>query len=189
MGDQPRRGAQDSTGSTAVAAPGGSFGWQMPIAGGLSTAKPPVPTHARHLELTRAGEWTLAGLGPEHNALLGEVRSRIRRDGIPFARTATNCWVEADLDLGWLAGALNAGQAGTPALLSWRGSLPKLAVKVAGVGGDVRTFGDLKFAQPRPYQNTPWNIPTNLIDQSAYQFHRYSGFSALADFAEIVAEP
>ena len=47
------------TGSRAVAVPGRTNGWQLPV----TRQQPPI---TRHLELARAGEWTVISLGPEH---------------------------------------------------------------------------------------------------------------------------
>jgi len=157
------------TGSPAVAAPGGSYGWQLLITNRLSTALLLQPTLPRHLELTHAGDWTLVGLGPDQNALLKDLRARIRRDGAPASVTATNFWLEADLDLGRLASALALDRE----LLA---GLPKLALTVIGAGGEVRTVGELKFAKPLPFEEAAWNIPTNLVCENLISFTALRGF-------------
>jgi hypothetical protein len=157
------------------------YAWRLPLG--------PRPSR---LGLARAGQWTLLGIAAETNRLLAEWSQRIRADHAPVSgtgsRAATNYWLDADVDLGRLAGALKTGQAsppapsaagneaGTPALLSWPAGLPKLAATVIGVGGEVRMVGELKFAEPLPLQETAWNIPTNLV------YQRLISFTAIRDF-------
>jgi len=156
----------------SLPAPASRHAWRLPIA---------LP--ASRLDLARAGEWTLLGVAPETNRLLAELSQRIRAEHTPVSGTgsraathATNYWLGAEVDLGRLAGAFKGGQAGTPALLSWPAGLPKLSVTVSGAGGEVRTTGELKFAQPLPFEEVAWNIPTNLI------YQRLISFTAIRDF-------
>jgi hypothetical protein len=75
------------------------------LAGSLAVAEP-----ARHrwtiqrtnapnrIALTRIGEWTVVGVGPEKNPLFAEITARILRDAAPLAGSPTNFWLEADFD-------------------------------------------------------------------------------------------
>lgn len=143
----------------------------------------PIALPASRLDLARVGEWTLLGMAPETNRLLAELSQRIRAEHTPVSGTgsraatnATNYWLSVEVDLGRLAGALKGGQAGTSALLSWPAGLPKLSVTMTGAGGEVRTTGELKFAQPLPFEEAAWNIPTNLIYENLISFTAIRGF-------------
>ena len=150
--------------------------------------------------MARAGDWTLLGLAAETNELLAELSHRIRADHTPVPAPATrssfqadpttrkvrpaptspvgagttNYWVEAEVELGRLGSALGLD-------VKWRAGLPKLAVTVIGVGGEVRTVGELKFAKPLPFEETAWNIPTNLVYQRLISFTAIRGFRPWLD--------
>ncbi len=121
------------------------------------------------VQLTRVGEWTVAGVAQHTNALLNEFVARIQRDGAPFAARATNFWLQADLDLSRVAGALSN---------TWNltADLPRISVRVTGDGGNVLTSGDLTFAKPLQLELEPWNIPTNLIREPLATFTAARGF-------------
>ena len=137
------------TGSRAVAVPGRGNGWQIRF---TSHASPVTRT----LELARAGEWTVVGLGQETNGLAAELRELIQRSGAPFARQPKDFWLYADVDPRRVARALS---------LAWDppADLPKLTVGINGDGQAVRTRGQFDFPKPLPDDLGKWNIPTNLI--------------------------
>jgi hypothetical protein len=158
------------TNAQSLPAPANGWAWRLPLASPLS-----------RLDLARAGEWTLLGVAAETNGLLAELSRRISAGHTPAAGSeaaapgdgrapaATNYWLEADVDLGRLGSALGLERA-------WPAGLPRLAVTVSGVGGEVRTAGELKFAQPLPFEEAAWNIPTNLVYQNLISFTAVRGF-------------
>ena len=158
------------TNAQPLPAPANGWAWRLPLASPFS-----------RLDLARAGEWTLLGVAVETNGLLAELSRRISAGHTPAAGSeaaapgdgrapaATNYWLEADVDLGRLGSALGLDRA-------WPAGLPRLAVTVSGVGGEVRTAGELKFAQPLPFEEAAWNIPTNLVYQNLISFTAVRGF-------------
>jgi hypothetical protein len=144
------------TGLRPAPAPAGRPGWTL--------TKHDAPNL---VELTRAGAWTLVGLGTDTNGLLGRFRARIERDGSPVAPAAsarheggraTNFhWLEAGFDLRRVGRALPFLDGRLPE------TFPRIFLTVAGHDGGVRAEGQLDFAQPLPEELPPWNIPTNLI--------------------------
>ena len=137
------------TGIRPVSAAAGRPGWSL--------KKHDAP---KLVELTRAGDWTLVGLAPETNALLGDflarIESRRAAAGAPFAARTTNFWLEAGLDLRRVSRALT---------LAWNlpEEFPRITVAVIGSHNGVRTQAELAFARPLPLELEPWNVPTNLI--------------------------
>ncbi|MBI3848828.1 MAG: hypothetical protein HY298_00850 [Verrucomicrobia bacterium] len=121
------------------------------------------------IELKRVGNWTLLGVAQATNVLLGEIVARIQRDHAPFPAPSTNYWLEADLDLQRVAGAL---------VHDWNlpEELPRLSIHVTGDGGNVLTHGDLIFARPLLGELEPWNIPTNLVRDPLISFTAVRGF-------------
>ncbi|HWX21603.1 MAG TPA: hypothetical protein VN578_17000 [Candidatus Binatia bacterium] len=124
------------------------------------------PEAIERLELVRSGEWTLLGLARDNSRLLPELVARIKRDGTPSGQPATSYWLEAALDLAWLASALSISS--NPAE-----NLPRVSVALAGDGEYVRTRGELTFTKPLDLKLEPWKIPTSLIRQ------QLAGFTAL----------
>lgn len=120
------------------------------------------------IKLSRVGEWTLVSAGHNTNALLGDMAARIERDGAPFGVRATNYWLEADLDMRQISDALALG---------WRlpKGWPQISLAVIGDGENVRTRGDLTFAEPLPLELEPWNIPTNLVRDPLVSFTAIRG--------------
>ncbi len=149
------------TGGRAVAVPGRTNGWQLPV----TRQQPPI---TRHLELARAGEWTVISLGPETNALALEMLALIKRDGIPFAPQPKEYWLYADLDLRRVASAL---------LLGWSlpADLPRMTVGIDGTLQNLRTRGKLNFPFPLPAELGEWNIPTNLMHDPLCSFTAIRG--------------
>jgi hypothetical protein len=176
------------------------------LAGSLAVAEP-----ARHgwtiqrtnapnrITLTRVGEWTVVGVGPEKNPLFAEITARILRDAAPLAGSPTNFWLEADLDLARLVprisslnhpvlhsayatedqplGATKQSEGGsTP----WRDEakrrrLNRLTFNVTGDGGNVIVHGQLTFGEPLPIQLEPWHIPLDLIHEPLIGFTAVRG--------------
>jgi hypothetical protein len=120
------------------------------------------------IELVRAGEWTLVGAAQDTNATLGDLLARLQRDRTPVAAPATNSWLEADLDLRWLASALS---------IAWSPpeGWPTMSVAVTGDGQSVRTSGKFDFPRPLALELEPWNIPTNLIQEPLVNFTALRG--------------
>ena len=154
----------------SLPAPANGWAWRLPLASPFS-----------RLDLARAGEWTLLGVAAETNGLLAELSRRISAGHTPAAGSeaaapgdgrapaATNYWLEADVDLGRLGSALGLER-------GWPAGLPRLSVTVSGAGGEVRTVGELRFAQPLPFEEAAWNIPTNLVYQNLISFTAVRGF-------------
>ena len=156
-------------GSRAAAGPAGGYGWAMQVTNRPANAGGQAAGMPRQVELTRAGDWTLVGLGGASNGLVQEVRGRILQQGGPGGVRATNYWLEAKVDLSWLGRGLGLAAARSAAL-------PRLAVTVFGSGGEVRTAGELKFPQPLPFEAAAWNIPTNLVYEDLTSFTAIRGF-------------
>jgi hypothetical protein len=149
------------TGSRVVAVPGRSNGWQLRF----TSHQSPV---TRTIELARAGQWTVVGLGQETNALAAELRGFIQREGVPFPRQPKDFWLYADVDLRRAARALSLGW-DPPA------DLPRLTVGVNGDGQAVRTRGQFNFPKPLPDDLGQWNIPTPLIHDPLVSFTAIRG--------------
>jgi len=141
--------------------PAGAHAWQLQTTNGPSTAP-------GFLQLTRAGEWTVLGVGQDSNPVFSDVLARVQRDHAPFPARATNFWLEADLDLRGAVAALSLG---------WKlpKDLPAVALTLIGDGENVRTRGELKFPEPQSWELEPWNIPTNLIHDPLIGFSAIRG--------------
>jgi len=111
---------------------------------------------ASSIELARSGDWTVLGFAREHNSTFADTLARIQRDGVPVAAGATNFWVETDFDLGRIADAFRLGW-NVPA------EFPRITANVIGDGENVRTHGELSFAEELPSSLPAWAIPTNLV--------------------------
>lgn len=138
-----------------------------PLAGhvGWSLKKHDPPNQ---VELARVGDWTLVAAGHNTNALLRDMMLRIQRNGAPFGPRTTNYWLEASLDLRRVIEALG---------LNWQ--LPKVWPQISlvaiGDGENVRTRGELSFAEPLALELEPWNIPTNLVHDPLVSFTAIRG--------------
>lgn len=154
---------QSFTGAPALSLPEGRRGWRIP-----------KPTPPNLIEMRRVGEWTFFGIAQDHNALLDELAARTRYRN-PFSlRSATNDWLEADVDLQRLARALSLN-------LSFPANSPVLSLGITGDGGNALTDGELSFPQPLELASSPWTIPTNLIHEPVTSFTAFRGIqSALA---------
>jgi hypothetical protein len=122
----------------------------------------------RSVRLAQEGEWTVLGFGPENNPLSTDLLTRIQRDHAPTSPGLTNVWLEADLDLRYIANALSLASA-LPE------GLPKFSVAMLGEGENVRTRGEFNFPKPLPFELEAWNIPTNLIHDPLVSFTAIQG--------------
>ena len=156
------------TGSRVVVVPGRSNGWQMQFSAHGLPATANRPPITRICDLTRAGEWTVVGLGEEPNQLLTRWWTWSCEDPTILDQTPKDFWLFADVDLRGVASALS---------LDWDlpAELPRITMGVTGDGQTVRTRGQLNFAQPLPFELEPWNIPTNLMHEPLVSFTAVQG--------------
>jgi len=104
------------------------------------------------ISLTRIGEWTVVGVGPEKNPLFAEITARILRDAAPLAgRRPISGWKRISIR--------RASQAFWDALPLWPKNMPRVSFNVTGDGGNVIVHGQLTFGEPLPIQLEPWHIP------------------------------
>ena len=153
--------------------------WETNLAAVLASLPEPgtpgsrLGTLKKHVELRRAGAWTLVSLNlnpnpnpsapvPDAN-LLTRWASLIQRDGHPYAAPATNYWLTGDVDIAGLIRTFS---------LSWTlpTNTPRISFTVIGDGENVRTRGELNFAEPLNLKLEPWNIPTNLVQEPLIAF-------------------
>ena len=175
--------------------------WQTNLAAALETLTGVRPVPASHgwvlpqsnaverIEFSRAGEWTLVGLGPDTHDLLSEFAARIARDRAP---SATNVWLEADLDPSRLAASISfsasdgekvakpdevsadrRGEVGLKTI----STLNHLHLTATGEDGHVVTRGTLNFSRPLDLPLPPWTIPTNYIHQPLTSFTAVRGLA------------
>ena len=163
-------------------------GWSLKTAGG------------NLIQLSRIGDWTLVGVGPQDDSLSGEITARIRRDNVPFVSAGTNLWLEASLDLPRLVNcfSLSARQTGgegrgevenSSSLISQLlgatkqseggSTLNHLNLTITGDGGNVITRGQLTFTQPLSATLEPWSIPLDLIHDPLTSFTAVRGIQPL----------
>jgi hypothetical protein len=121
-----------------------------------------------HIELQRSADWTLVGIGPKTNGLLGNLRRRIERHQAPFQSRATNFWFEAE--------NINLNQMQRLVGLRLTQELPTVSFTMIGDGENVRTRGQLNFSKPLALELEPWTIPTNLISAPLVSFSAIRGF-------------
>jgi hypothetical protein len=136
--------------------------WQLPVTHRASRA-------TIHLSLTRAGDWTLLGLAPGHNPLMGEFAACIQRDHAPFQAPATNAWLETEFNPRRLAAALG---------LNWPlpEDLAQVSLSAGGDGATVLEHAQLNFAKPLNLKLEPWNLPAPLIAGDVTSFTALRGF-------------
>jgi hypothetical protein len=119
--------------------------------------RPAGPALVRWVE---AGQWLAIGIGPEGLPALGEAARRIHAGGRPIS-SSSNSWLEAELDLPQLADALGLA----PAI-----PLPHANWTVTGAGENLRWTGRMIFPAPVTGQLTPWQVPTNFINDPLISF-------------------
>jgi hypothetical protein len=136
-----------------------------PAPGGWSLKKHELPNL---IELARAGDWVVVGIGHEKNALLADFTARIQRNHSPVAGPDLNAWLNADLDLRSVAGAFK---------LDWNlpDGFPKVSLAVNGGGQIVRTRGKLDFPAPLKLDLEPWQIPFSLVHPPLSSFTAIRG--------------
>jgi hypothetical protein len=154
------------TASRVAAVPGRTNAWQLTVRSPQSAVHGSQIT--RKLELARAGEWTVIGLGHETNVLTADLLESVRQGGLPSNSPLEDLWLHADVDLRRVASALLLD-------LSLPSDLPRMTVDVRGDGQNVRTRGQLNFPQPLPPDLTPWIIPTNLVHEPLCSFTAIRG--------------
>jgi hypothetical protein len=124
----------------------------------------------RVLEIARAGEWTVLGLGHETNLLTPELLDSIRGGSLLANSLFEDYWLHADVDLGRVSSALLLD-------MSLPADLPRMTVDIRGDGQTVRTRGQFNFPQPLPAELPPWNIPTNLVHDPLSSFTAIRGLA------------
>ena len=141
------------------------------------------------VSLSRAGEWTVIGMGgggTNGAALAADFSARIQRDHAPFAQSSTNYWVDADVDLLKLTRVLSLDWFSWAATLfsqpATNLNLPRLMMTLIGDGQNVRTRAELEFPRPLGLELDAWNIPTNLIHDPLI------GFTAIRGLRPILKE-
>jgi hypothetical protein len=144
------------------------------------------------IELTRAGDWIVVGIGQDKNALLADFVARIQRNHSPVAATAMKDRIEMDpvtrrLRSGpgipapnfWLAAELDLSLVSSAFSLGWNlpDNLPKISLKTFGHDDSVYTRGELDFPKPLALTLEPWNLPTNIIHSRLGSFTAARGFA------------
>ena len=152
--------------SPVAAVPGRTNAWQLTIHGPQSTVQ--GPRLSRKLELARAGEWTVIGLGHETNVLTADLLESVRQGGLSADALSEVVWLHADVDMRRVASGLRLD-------LSLPADLPRVTVDVRGDGQNVRTRGQFNFPEALAAELTPWNIPTNLIYEPLCSFTAIRG--------------
>jgi hypothetical protein len=133
----------------------------------------------------RVADWTIVSLtrlaatrersgGESANSSLStDFVSRIQRDHTPFAPSATDFWLEAQIDPWHLAKALSL-RCDLP------DSFPVISGTVIGDGKNIRMNGTLAFSQALPSELESWQLPTNLVHR------RLVGFTAVRGVAPLL---
>jgi hypothetical protein len=149
------------TGIRPDPAPAGRYGWSL-----KKHHDPDL------LELTRVDGWTVFGAAQDRNALLGDLLARLRQGQPPFPAGMNHDWLTADLDPALLIPCLTTLNSLSPyAVINPQPStFNHLHVAVTGNGTNVLMHGTADFPQPLVLDLKPWNIPTNLIDESLCSF-------------------
>jgi hypothetical protein len=143
---------------TNLAAALGPLPWHVPAAHSPEGAS---NGQAGRVTLKRSSDWTLIGIGPEQTDPAEGLGKRVAQK--PASASGANPWLEASLDLAWLANATGCAE--------WLPTnLPKLSVTMNWEGNDVRTRGTLRFPAPAARSLQPWTIPTNLVQDPLISF-------------------
>lgn len=159
--------------------------WQtnFGVAAQLFAGSAPVPNPAEsgwvirrtnapnQVMLSRVGDWTLVGVGPENNQLYAEIAARLRQYSVPVPPGATNYWLDANVDL---ARVVTTFHLKLPVLDA--ATAPKVTLLVNGDGGNVITRCQLDFPMALPVDLEPWTIPTALIREPLTTFTAVRGF-------------
>lgn len=123
------------------------------------------------IELIRADDWTLVGLGHGQNQLVADTSARIKREQAPFTAPATNAWFTLQLDLAHVSKLVSS---------NWQlpSGLPRVSLAMIGDGNNVRTRGELNFPKPLQLELSPWHIPTNLVHDPLASFTAIRGMKS-----------
>jgi hypothetical protein len=133
-----------------------------------TNSAPAFPHFVRHVELARAGDWTILGLAADQNMVFTQVLTRVQSTQIPAVPAGTNEWFQSSFDLKPVAAML--GTNSDPSQ-DW----PRITVSVSGDGTNLVTGGEAKFAKPLAFEIESWNIPTNLIHGPLQSFTAAQG--------------
>ena len=175
--------------------------WQTNLAAALETLTGVHPVPASHgwvfrqsnaverIEFSRAGEWTLVGLGPDTHDLLSEFAARIARDRAP---SATNVWLEADLDPSRLAAPIpfsasdgekvakpdevsagRRGEVGLKTISTLNHLISPPPAKMAMSSPEGRSIFPVRWIR----RCRPGTIPTNYIHQPLTSFTAVRGLA------------
>jgi hypothetical protein len=124
------------------------------------------------LEVCSVNDWAFIGHSSSWDRFVPELVERVRATGTPSLVSLTTNLLQIDIDIQRLARAYS---------LNWKlpPDWPRIELRIAGVGGAVRTTGDLIFSKPLSLLDQPWNIPTNLVHDPLVSFTAVRGFSPL----------
>jgi hypothetical protein len=111
------------------------------------------PTAPQRIECSRAGDWTLVGVGLDKKISRTEFAARLVQK---HARSAAKTWLEADFNLLRLASCF-------PTINYQLSTISSLYLTLSGDAGDVHTFATLNFSRSLKTPLLPWEIPTNFI--------------------------
>lgn len=128
------------------------------------------------VELARAGDWSVLAVARDHNALLDETLGRINSQRTPVVDSSTNAFLEGIVDL-----ARVAGHSGSNAL-------PKVSFALKMDKGSVATTGEFLFPGQGASRLPSWNIPTNLISESAVTITAIRGFARFFQSSKLWAD-
>jgi hypothetical protein len=157
--------AEGLTHGKVAAAPGRTNAWQLQFSVHDAQSNTNIP---RALELARAGEWTVIGLGHQTGMLNADLLETVRQGGLSRDVLLEDVWLHADIDLRRVASALLLE-------LSLPAGLPRMTVDLRGDGQNVRTHGQFNFPQQLSVDLASWNIPTNLMHEPLCSFTAIRG--------------
>lgn len=141
------------------------------------------------LQLSRAEDWTLFSAlrgsplqtSTVDSSLLVAFRSRLATKHTPSLDSATQNWIEVDVDLVRLNGFREFDRE-SPS------TLPRLSLAIKAEAGLLRTTGALVFPATLSRKLEGWNIPTNIIHDPLVSFTAVRGAApwlrAWLDWAE-----
>lgn len=121
-----------------------------------------------YLRISKAGDWTLVGIGEKVNFVVADFVSRIQREKQPYATSGSNYWLELDCDLAKVLAALT---------IPWKLPItaPRLYLVARGDGEYIKAQGEVNFSQPVPMDLESLNIPTNVIREPLVSFTALQG--------------
>ena len=130
------------------------------------------------LQVVRAENWLLVGVGGERLELLPALAQKISKGGRPVP-SLNQSVLEADIDF--------------PRLGAWfslfvKYPLPYARVVVTGSGENLRTEVRLRYADRVPWTPQPWKVPTSLIREPLISFTVGQGLAPILGQMEAVRE-